>query len=297
MQPMNWDDLRYVLAVSRQHTLLAAGTELAVDPTTVGRRIAGIEKQLGVRLFERTNAGYFATQAGEIAVAHAEAIELKTLGLAQSIATTEQRIAGPVRVTALDGMIDHFLIPRTPAFLAQYPDIEITFHSGARMFDLARGEAEIAIRTSAPTHPDAIGRRVGRLAVGIYAGRHFPSTENPPWIALPPEMDDTLPMKMMHELFPNSRIAARGNSEGHVQSLLRAGLGVGLVDCFAGDPDPLLRRYLPDPIAVVDLWLVVQVEMQRSPRVRAAMDFLTRILAEEKDLMEGRCCTAPPQRM
>ncbi|MCB1666599.1 MAG: hypothetical protein KDI28_12515, partial [Pseudomonadales bacterium] len=168
----------------------------------------------------------------------------------------------------------------------------------AAIADAGIGEDEIGyINAHGTSTPDAIGRRVGRLAVGIYAGRHFPSTENPPWIALPPEMDDTLPMKMMRELFPNSRIAARGNSEGHVQSLLRAGLGVGLVDCFAGDPDPLLRRYLPDPIAVVDLWLVVQVEMQRSPRVRAAMDFLTRILAEEKDLMEGRCCTAPPQRM
>ena len=81
---MNWDDLRYVLAVARQRTLAAAGRELGVDSTTVGRRILAIETQLGARLFERTGEGFAATHTGEIARARAEEIELQTLACVYS---------------------------------------------------------------------------------------------------------------------------------------------------------------------------------------------------------------------
>ena len=79
---MNWDDLKIVLAVGRRLTLAAAGRDLGVDPTTVGRRIVAIEEELGTRLFDRTGAGYAATHTGAIAIAHAEEMELKALALA-----------------------------------------------------------------------------------------------------------------------------------------------------------------------------------------------------------------------
>ena len=81
---------------------------------------------------------------------------------------------------------------------------------------------------------------------------------------------------------------ARGNTEGHILALTRAGIGIGLVDCFVGDADPLLRRVLPEPVDYYDVWAVVHVEMYKSLRVRAVMDFLTEVFAEEADLIEGR---------
>ena len=285
---MNWDDLRFVLAVGRKRTLAAAGREIGTDPTTVGRRIIAIEAALGSRLFERTGEGFHATHAGAIAIAHAEAIELKTLALEQEIEGSDSRVEGPVRITALDGLIDKFIIPRLPRLLKRYPGLELTFSSDTKLLDLSRREADIALRASKPSHPDAVGRHLGRLATGVYASRDFEMGDEPPVIGLSRSLDGTMLAGSFGELFPRGRIVARGNTEGHILSLIRAGVGIGLVDCFAGDTDPFLRRFVPDPVAFYDLWAIVHVEMRQAPRVRAVVDFITEVVAEEADLIEGR---------
>jgi DNA-binding transcriptional LysR family regulator len=285
---MNWDDLRFVLAVGRRQSLAAAGREIGVDPTTVGRRIVAIETELGSRLFDRTSEGYLATHTGEIAIAHATEIELKALALAQKIEGSDERVEGPVRIAALDCLIDTFVIPRLPRLLKRYPGLELTFSSNIKLLDLSRRDADIAFRNSKPSHPDAVGRLLGRQAIGVYASRDFEIGDAPPLIGLPRDLDAINFSKLLGGHFPRSRIVARGNTEGHILSLIRAGAGIGLVDCFAGDTDPLLRRVMPEPVDIFDMWAVVHVEMRQAPRVRAVMDFLTEIYAEEADLIEGR---------
>ena len=285
---MNWDDLRFVLAVGRRQTLASAGRDIGVDPTTVGRRIVAIEAELGSRLFDRTSDGYFATHTGKIAIAHAEEIELKALALAQKIEGSDERVAGPVRLTALDGLIDTFIVPRLPRLLQRHPGLELTFSSNIKLLDLSRREADIAFRNSRPSHPDAVGRHLGLQAMAVYASRDFEIGDAPPLIGLPRDLDAINFSKLLGEHFPRSRIVARGNTEGHMLSLIRAGVGIGLLDCFAGDTDPRLRRVMSEPVALYDMWAVVHVEMRQAPRVRAVMDFLTEIYAEEADLIEGR---------
>ena len=63
MNTMNWDDLRYILAMQRARTLLAAAKTLSVSHTTVNRRLGEIEERLGVKLFERSGSGYQPTAA------------------------------------------------------------------------------------------------------------------------------------------------------------------------------------------------------------------------------------------
>lgn len=285
---MSWDDLRFVLAVGRRRTLAAAGRDLGVDPTTVGRRIIALETELGSRLFDRTADGLSPTHTGEVTIARAAAMELEALALAQAVAGSDVRVEGPVRVTALDAVIDRLLIPRLPRLLAQHPGLELTFSSDLRLVDLSRREADIALRASEPKHPDAVGRRLGRQPVGIYAARDSAFTVDPPLIGLPRELDDTSPARQLRDWFPRSRIVARGNTEGHMLALIRAGVGVGLIDCLVGDNEPTLRRFVPEPVHAYDMWAIVHVEMRRVPRVRAVLDFLARCYAEEADVIEGR---------
>jgi DNA-binding transcriptional LysR family regulator len=292
---MTWDDLRFLLAVARKRTLAAAGRELGVDPTTVGRRIVAIEAELSARLFDRTGDGFFVTHAGEIALARAQAMELEALALEREIAGSDARVEGPVRITALDALIDLFLVPRLPRLLNRHPGLEITLSSDMRLLDLARREADVALRASPPRHPDAVGRKLGRQATGAYASRDLQGGADPPVIGLPRALDGTSLAQSLRTLFPKSRMAARGNSEGHILSLIRAGLGVGIVDCFAGDADPLLRRFLPEPVRAYDMWAVTHVDMRQAPRVRAVVDFLAAIFAEEADLLAGRMPAGTPE--
>lgn len=275
---MNWDDLR---------TLAAAGRALAVDPTTVGRRVLAIEAELGSRLFERTADGHLATHTGQIAIAHGETMERTAFSLSHQLEGSDARVAGPVRLTALDSMFDAMIIPKLPRLLARHPGLELTFCSGLALMDLSRREADIAIRSNKPKEPDAVGRKLGRLAVAFYAALGFGIGDRPPLIGLPGDRETTGFATFLPKFFPHSPMVARGNTEGHMLALVRAGIGVGLLDCFVGDASSALRRALPEPVMFHEMWAVVHVEMHKSPRVRAVMDFLTEIFAEDADLIAG----------
>ncbi len=285
---MNWDDLRYVLAVGRQRTLAAASRALGVDATTVGRRILAIEEKLGTRLFERTRDGFAPTHTGEIAIARAEEIELHALALKREVEGSDRRVEGPGRITALHKFLEGFIVPRLPRLWEQHPGLELTLVSSMRVFDLSRREADIGIRYSRPTDPDLVGRRLGIQATALYAARDFEIGDAPPLIGFPGELDEIKEARAVRDHFPRGRMVARANTESLMMALVRAGVGVGLIDCFAGDVDPALRRVVPEPAVSDEIWAVVHVDMHRVTRVRAVIDFLTEIVAEEADLLEGR---------
>lgn len=293
---MNWDDLRYVLAVARQRTLAGAGRELGVDPTTVGRRVLAVEARLGARLFERSGEGFTANAAGRIAVARAAEVESQTSALERELRGKDNRVEGPVRITALDVLLDNFVIPRLPRLWQRHSGLELTLVSSLRVLDLSRNEADIAIRAIKPTHPDAVARRLGTVATAAYVARACELDDQPPLIGFPRELDDTAITRSLFEHFPRGRLVARANTEGHVLELVRAGVGVGLIDCFAGDADPSLRRALVEPVLRSELWAVVHADMRRTARVRAVMDFFTEIMGEAADLLEGRRPAEPGNR-
>ena len=101
--------------------------------------------------------------------------------------------------------------------------------------------------------------------------------------------------RMQRDLSPRGRIAARGNSEGHILALTRAGIGIGILDCFVGDSDPSLRRVLSDPVAAQIVWAESHVLMARAPRVRAVIDFLGEVFARDSNLLQGHRPPRPEQ--
>lgn len=189
MQPMNWDDLKVVLAVSRAGTLAGAARILRVDATTVGRRVASIEDALGVRLFDRLSNGYAPTDVGHRAIERAETVEREMQSLVNEIEGTDQRIDGHVRLTGLDAIFDQLIIPRLPRLLDRHPGLEITFSSNLDFVDLSRREADVALRSREPQHPDSVGRKLGRLAQAAYAATGFEPGDRPPLIGLPREYE------------------------------------------------------------------------------------------------------------
>lgn len=289
MQHMNWDDLRIVLAVSRAGTLAAAARLLLVDATTVGRRIASIEEALAARLFDRLSSGYIPTDVGHRAIERALSVEREIQSLRNEIEGTDQRIEGRVRLTGLDAIFDHLIIPRLPRLLDRHPGLEITFSSNLDFVDLSRREADIALRSREPQHPDSVGRKLGRLAQAAYAAKGFDPGDRPPLIGLPHEYEGAAFSRLLLDHFPNGYFTARGNSEGHIRALVKAGVGIGVLDCFAGDPDPGLTRVVPGPVWTQTAWAEVHIAMAKAPRMRAVTDFLREVFAEEAELLAGHC--------
>ena len=162
---------------------------LRVDATTVGRRITSIEEALGARLFDRLSSGYTPTDVGHRAIERAESVEREIQSLRNEIEGTDQRIEGRARLTRLDAIFDHLIIPRLPRLLDRHPGLETSFSSNLDFVDLSRREADVALRSREPQHPDSVGRELGRLAQAAYAATGFEPGDRPALIGLPREYE------------------------------------------------------------------------------------------------------------
>ena len=112
---LDWDDLRFFLALARHGSFSAAAKELHVAQSTMGRRLASLEASLGVRLLSRTPDGYVPTLAGIGVREHAERLEAEALCLERSVGGRDTRMAGLVRVTCAETVADHILAQGVPS--------------------------------------------------------------------------------------------------------------------------------------------------------------------------------------
>ncbi|ONX33914.1 LysR family transcriptional regulator, partial [Burkholderia cenocepacia] len=168
-QRLSWDDLRLVLAVAQAGSLAGAARRLGISHATVFRRLAAIEAELGVKLFERTRAGYAPTPAGEDAAAAAERIQDEVHGVERRVAGRDVRPSGTVRVTTTDTLLSGLLSPVFAAFRHACPEITLEVSVSNAVFDLSKREADVAIRPSSSPPEVLIGRRVGTIAQAVYA--------------------------------------------------------------------------------------------------------------------------------
>jgi len=155
---MEWDDLRIVLAVSREGTLSGAARRLGVTHSTVFRRLGAIEEQIGVRLFERFRDGYVPTPAGETTAETAARLEDEVLTLERRLSGQDLRPSGVVRITTTD-TLGTILMRHLQAMRALHPGIQFEVVISNAMANLTRREAEIAIRPTLEPPESLVGRR------------------------------------------------------------------------------------------------------------------------------------------
>jgi DNA-binding transcriptional LysR family regulator len=294
---MDWNDLRYVLALSRTSSLVAAARALGVEHTTVGRRIAAIERDLGVRLFSKTPEGHVPTAAGVRAIATAEAVERATQDLEAAIAGVDGKLEGVVRVTTSEGFLP-IVVPHLARLYADHPAIRVELLSGNRLFDLTRGEADIAVRLVATTQPELIARKVCDVGWALFATAGYLAAAP---VASPPSLrghrvvgfDESLARTpggaWLGEHADGAEVVYRGNSTPSVVAAAASGLGISCLPCLAGDRDPRLVR-ASDVVVSGGLWLVVHPDRQASARVQVVWDFLLDLMARERAVITGRPC-------
>lgn len=279
MQDLDWDDLKIALALHRGGSLAAAGRLLAHDATTVARRLARLERALGAAVFLRDGPGRYRQSAlGAAIVAHAERVERETLAMRDTVGMHRGALQGVVRITSVPILVNRFLVPRLPAFLAANPGIAVELVPDARALSLGQREADLALRFARPATGGLAhkARRLGTLPFAIYAAagldRHQHATL--PWIGY----DDPrahLPQARWLAAASADRggRAAAGLTVADAETALEAaacGLGKTLLPALVADEDPRLRRLDPpadsDP-PQRDVWLLSVA----APEARAAV--------------------------
>ena len=292
---MEWNDLRVVMAVAREGTLSGAARRLRVTHSTVFRRLGVIEKDLGVRLFERFRDGYSATAAGEAAATLAARFADDLLELERKLSGQDLRPSGVVRITTSD-TICPILLRHAPALRAAHPEILLEIAVSNAMANLTRREADIAVRPVAEAPETLVGRRIADLAYAIYAAksRRYRHRDDDPstfeWVGLDDTLATTAIARWMSRNVPNAQVAVRVDALPALRDAACAGIGVVLLPCYLGDQEPRLRRVrvADGPEARSALWLLTHGDLRRTARIRAVMDFLAAALSSERALFEGR---------
>ncbi len=271
MQNMDWDDLRFVLAIARAGTLAAAARRLGVNQTTVSRRLDAAETSLGARLFDRVNGALRPTAAGTVAISRAAQMEEQVRALETGIASDDEA-AGRVRLTAVPILVNRLLVPNLPRFYDAYPRIEIELIAEPRNVSLSRREADIALRLSRPEHGAAtLTRRIGLLGYAAYGPRE--GDDDLPWIGYE-ENQWHLPQAQWL-IAAQGRLAAMSfNDADGIVEAIHAGLGKSLLPCLIADHDMRLKRLNPDIVLSREVWLLAHRDLRQQRRVDAVVTWL-----------------------
>jgi DNA-binding transcriptional LysR family regulator len=301
---MDWDDLRYVLAIARGGGLSGAARSLGVNNSSVYRRLEGLEKSLEVRLFDRLRSGYRLTPAGEALAEAAARMESEAHSAERHVRGTDVRVEGHLRMSTSDAVAAHLLPPLLAEFRDLHPGLTLDISATNLVVDLTKRDADVVIRATTAPPEHLVGRSVGNVAFASYAtpsyldrvGRGRPLAEYE-WLGFDGILRHLRQYAWLEKNVPESRIRLRFDHFGALRNAGVAGIGCMALPCFACDDDPALER-IPNTYQTTDLqfWVLTHPDLRRSARVRAFLQFFgTRLSAMEHRLLGIRPTAAPVQ--
>jgi DNA-binding transcriptional LysR family regulator len=297
----DWNDLRLILAVARTGTLKGAAQALGVNHSTAFRRLGALEEALGVRLFERLPGGVYApTAAGERTAAVAERIETETAILDRDMLGHDHRLTGQLRVTSSETLAFRLLTAHLARFREAHPGIRVELVIERRVLSLSRREADIALRVTRPREGDLYGRKLADIAWAVYGARALVAQRAPadpehldlsrwPLIAWDETAHGIESADWLASKVPDSAIAFRTNSVLNQFIAAKSGIGLAILPCYLGDPEPDLQRMTPNPIRELagELWIVTHADLRRTARVRAFFDLVGEGLVSQREQLSG----------
>lgn len=277
---MNWENLKYLLALDRAGSLSGAAERLTVDATTVSRRIAALQRESGAQLIERAGTGgVMLTEAGHRAVLQAEAMETGVSRLQADLTGAELAEEGIVRVSSVPVVNTRLLLPKVRGFAQAHPGIELHLASETRNVSLTRREADMAVRLGRPEDGGQAvkARRIAVLDHAVY-GPAGADRAVLPWIFYHETMRFLPQARWMAEYLRggDAPVASIRPSdlEGVVEAIA-AGLGRSVVPRVIGDQDSRLERLSgPAPDLRREVWLLQHVDQSGLARMRAVSKWI-----------------------
>ena len=282
-----WDDVRFFLAAVREGSLSGAARVLGVGHVTVGRRLAFLEKRLGVKLLNRTPDGFAVTPAGQAILRQSAAMEGAALDLERAAAGRDLLAAGSVRITTTEVLAYRIIVPAIAPLRKSHPDLHVVVLAGVRSLDIARREADLAVRFARPTASEVVFRSLGKVGFSLYASRRYIAEHGRPERGkglgghqlitftgvpgappVPRERPAATSTFFLGESMENARTAMQCDNPLIQMQAAREGIGIAELACFLGDQSELVRVWPSEPPLLRPVWLLVHQDLRGSARVK-----------------------------
>lgn len=280
----NWDNLRVFLALARAGSPDGAGRTLRLDESTVRRRLAALEREIGASLIEKVEGAWRCTRAGAGLLAAAESIEGEIMAAEAQLDGADPSLAGTVRIGAPDGYGSHVVVPVLAHLQRRAPELLIELVTHGSPADISRREVDVLIATQPPDSGRFRIRRLRPVTLMMHASREYLARNGEirslddlhrhRMIGYDPAADyaDAAVRRLerlgvaMRPGFACSTVLGQARAAS-------AGAGLALLPTYMVDPSLDLVPVLADEIAIsLDLWLLVHADVARRGRVRAVME-------------------------
>lgn len=290
---MDWNDLRYILAVAREGTLLGGGRALRVSPTTVSRRLRALEQDHGTALFDKLKHGAVLSEAGERVVAVAEQVEHLTAQLDAEIQGMDARLQGTIRVTATD-MLLKLWMRDFGAFRQRYPEVDLELMSTMQVVNLTQREADVALRI-APSAPDhLLGARHAEVHYAVYGSPELVQSAgcdatyaDYPWLSWDHPQARSTDAWIREHAGPDA-VVLRFDDMPVMEQAIEDGLGLTILPCLIGDRSERMQRVGDYFEGGLFLWVLTHPQLRATARISAFRRFVRELVQRDRDLIEGR---------
>lgn len=306
MKDLDWDDLRFFLAVSAAGSLSAAARELNVNTTTVLRRIGNLEDALEARLFERLRSGYTLTQDGTRLLQSLEPVDNALSSLQRDFQAASSAFRGLVRLSASEVIASALVSPALPPFFDAHPDIALDViadpsltsqNAAPRLLNVLR-DIDIALRLERPTQGDMLVRKLCDVAYGLYGTAAYIDENGPvaangdlsghKIIGFSEEDRPVGPVWWLSRAEKSASVVMRSSSVAARLGAVENGAAIAALPCFVAAERADLQLLLgPDLVGTLELWLLTRGDLARLSHVRAVMDFLVDMVADAAPRLAG----------
>lgn len=288
MNKMDWDDIRFFLAAARTGSLAAASRQLGSHQPTVGRHIDGLEKRLGVRLFQRHAQGLTLTEEGQRIMQAAESMGEAAATLQRASNFEEEDIRGSVRIAAPSGLAVHVIAARLPQFHERFPSLDVVLQPSVSSADLTHGEADVAVRLYRPTAGELVVRRAGNMGFGLYGSSAYLQQHGAPqstadlpqhcFIGYGEQLRHLEESCWLESITEGARYLLRSDDTHTRLAAAESGVGLAVLPHVLVQRSSQLQRVLEtEDVPPKTIWLVVHRDLRHMARVRAVLDWLDEV--------------------
>ena len=288
----DWNDLKYLLAVARHGSTIAAGKALGLSQSTVHRRLTELESRIGRPLVTRHSTGYRLTEFGEEMRLYAERVEASVQEFERHVSDSARDESGIIRVTCPEPIMQR-LTPLIERFHARHPKLRVEFIMSDRYLDLSKGEADVAFR-SGDTEDELVGRKIADSVWAVYASSGYIAKRGRPknieelarhaLVSLDETMSRHRVVTWLNEAVPGANVVARNNSVLGLVYAVKSGVGIGPLPTAIADAEPDLVQVLGPILELARSWrLLAHPDLRRAPRIAAFFNFII----EERDAVKS----------
>lgn len=281
----DWNHARAFLVTAEEGSLTAAAQALGTTQPTLGRQVSALEEELGVVLFDRAGGRLILTPVGDALLEFVRAMGEAALHVSRVADGQATELRGKVTVSVSEVYAAYLLPPILERLRREEPDIDVEIMAENEVSDLNRREADIAVRNFRPVEPELVARKIRDDRGRLYATADYLASIGNPTVADDFKQASFIgfadPVQILQWLNATGMTLTERNMPLMTRSylvhwsLVKQGLGIGIMPEKIGDAEPEVVRACPDmPPFEFPIWLVSHRELRHSRRIRAVFDRL-----------------------